>query len=413
MISECDCIIVGAGLAGCHTARALADTGKRVLLLEKAATVATAASGNLAGIIQPLLNRTEDIAVRFYNRAFLECLPSEFYKSARTGPAGVLYLTHNKNLEDRIKHALRQPLLADHCKEVSQSEASACTGLQTTFGGVFFSGAGLVRPRVLCQELILHPQIESRFFTEALEFEYLAKPKTWLVVDANRNTYSAPVLVLAQASEAIKMQACAWLPIYTVRGQLLYLPGSDISAKLQCTVTYDGYTTPLLDEGLHVVGATFEHKNTDKNLIPAQQLQLFDRLQAVLPDFQKSSEDIKNLPGRVAFRTTSRDRLPLIGPVPDADLIQKRLRLDPNLREDMLRSQSVSPFSHHLYHTGLYVNLAHGSRGLTGCMLAAQIIRDLIQAQSGPADKSAQLEFKELWPERFLWRRLRKNENLI
>ena len=49
--------VIGAGLAGCHTAFEIARRGHKVVLLDSADTVAGGASGNTAGIVKPFVTR--------------------------------------------------------------------------------------------------------------------------------------------------------------------------------------------------------------------------------------------------------------------------------------------------------------------------------------------------------------------
>jgi len=62
-------VIIGAGLAGCWLARSLADKGVSVRLIEKHHSVASAASGNPAGIVKPFVTRDVGDPMRFHIKA--------------------------------------------------------------------------------------------------------------------------------------------------------------------------------------------------------------------------------------------------------------------------------------------------------------------------------------------------------
>ena len=66
--AERHALIVGAGLAGCATAWALAEQGWRSTLIDRAAAPATAASGNPAGLFHGIVNPQDGAHARF-NRA--------------------------------------------------------------------------------------------------------------------------------------------------------------------------------------------------------------------------------------------------------------------------------------------------------------------------------------------------------
>lgn len=399
--AQYDCVVIGAGLAGCHTARALTDNSKKVLVIERDARIANRASGNPAGILQPLLNRTEDLAARYYNLAFQRALQSSFYQQARVGPAGVLFLAHTADWQERFSRALQQPQIQAMAQAVDPSRATQLAGLEVAHGGVYFAGAHLVQPRELCAHLLDHPAIDLQLQQGALQLQPVrqaaGQAAGWDVQGDQGSLARATQVVLAQASAARELRCSAWLPIYPVRGQLLYLPASAESRRLRCTLAYDGYATPAILEGVHLVGATFEHWNTAENLIPQQQQRLFQRLRAVAPGFpaldQQPGLDFDRAPGRVAFRTAARDRMPLIGPLPDLHIWRA------GLQQVEGEAQPYLP--------GLFVNLAHGSRGLSGTLLAAQWLAELMCKQT-----IADPDFVALWPERFLRRALRKGQSL-
>ena len=82
----------------------------------------------------------------------------------------------------------------------------------------------------------------------------------------------------------------------------------------------------------------------------------------------------------VGFRAMAKDRVPIVGAMPDiasfnneyADInigdIKKNYRPAKNLK-------------------GLYVSIAHGSRGFTSCFLAAEIISSQIIGEPSPVRK--------------------------
>jgi len=83
----------------------------------------------------------------------------------------------------------------------------------------------------------------------------------------------------------------------------------------------------------------------------------------------------------VAFRCQSIDFLPLCGPLP------------------------VATDNPHRPAQGLYLNVAHGSRGITGTPLCAELIADMICAQPLPMDQEM---IDALAPARFIVRKRKK-----
>jgi glycine/D-amino acid oxidase-like deaminating enzyme len=107
------------------------------------------------------------------------------------------------------------------------------------------------------------------------------------------------------------------------------------------------------------------------------------QLKHYLPNFwqELGGEDFQIVDRRVAFRCQSIDFLPLCGPLPVATDIPHRPA------------------------QGLYLNVAHGSRGITGTPLCAELIADMICGQPLPTDQEM---IDALAPARFIVRKRKK-----
>jgi tRNA 5-methylaminomethyl-2-thiouridine biosynthesis bifunctional protein len=79
-------IIIGAGIAGCSTAYALAKRGVQVTLLERHAEIASEASGNPQAMLYPRING-DDAASQFALDSYLYSLA--FFKSLNLEPADI------------------------------------------------------------------------------------------------------------------------------------------------------------------------------------------------------------------------------------------------------------------------------------------------------------------------------------
>ncbi len=106
-------------------------------------------------------------------------------------------------------------------------------------------------------------------------------------------------------------------------------------------VCRDGYVTPAV-HGWHVVGATVQHDDDEGSSRRSDDEQNYERLQRLLPGFADNAEELQS--GRVGWRSTTPDRLPLVG------------KLD----------------------KGLYASLGHGARGVTCAPLCAEFLVALI-----------------------------------
>ena len=103
--------IIGAGIAGCTTAHALAAAGWQVDIYDQAATLATGASCNLAGMLRPLPSADDNYLSRLTRAGFLatRALLAEL-PAARWAPCEVLHLARE------TMHAATQQRVGDAWK---------------------------------------------------------------------------------------------------------------------------------------------------------------------------------------------------------------------------------------------------------------------------------------------------------
>ena len=375
-------IVIGAGLAGCASAHALAKRGWQVTLIERAPQIAAGASGNLAGVVMPRLSADMGDDACFYLSAFL----------------------HTVRALGQLRH--RHPQLDWQASGVHQQASAAQLAklrdlplppevLQCDEQHLIFPAAGWLSPPQLCQTLLddVGAAIDLQCQHQALSLNYTSSQ--WQVSDGSRVIAQAPVVILANGYDATRLFPGHALQLHKVRGQLAYLQQTAASATLHQPLCFDGYVLPAY-HGLHVTGATYRHHSDDEHIDEAEAVQLKTQLAAQLPQF--SDSPISG--GRVAFRTSSPDRLPLVGALPDLDFFCQRYA-------DLHHGKPADhyPTAQHL--PGLYLNSGHGSRGLTSCLLAADIITALIEGRPAPIPRHL---LDALNPARFLIRNLKRGQ---
>ena len=316
-------IVVGGGLAGAAATRSLVRRGVAVTLIEEQTELAALASGNPVGVAVPVLT-AEPTHLSRLTRAGLDRLHQELAEHADaaivSGKPGALHLGFNEYFERRFERGMRGPdaLPTAFARPVDAREASDVAGLNVKAGGVYFSRALVLRPRSLTARRTSADgvQVLLRHRVQRL----VRRDGQWLALDAQAQELArASCLVLACAHEVenleMPFERRHALPLVQVRGQLLYYPTNRESANLQVPVCYDGYITPALD-GQHCIGATFEHWNTQNAIDPEQSKKLHDRASEFVPAFAPvPGQHDWALQARVAFRTTSRDRLPIVGAI--------------------------------------------------------------------------------------------------
>ena len=154
-------VIIGAGIAGCSTAYALAQRGICITLIERNAEIANEASGNPLAMLYPRLSG-DDAASEFALAGYLYSL--RLYTSLALGPnnfnvCGLLQLGFNARELARIQKVAAQHYPTHIVKPLNANEASAVAGIKIAHDALYFPEAAWVNPKALCQRLIAHKNI--------------------------------------------------------------------------------------------------------------------------------------------------------------------------------------------------------------------------------------------------------------
>lgn len=397
--SEKHALIIGAGIAGCTSARALAERGWKVTLIERHGRIAAEASGNPQGVLYAKLSPKDEAQAEF-NLASLQ-FAQAFYKSywGKIGEkTGVLQLAYCES-EQLLHTQLREKFSSadDLVQFVSPEQASVLAGTKIYHSGLYFPKAGWISPAKLCAELINHPQINLVLNCNLLSLE--RRGEQWIA--NGDSSLQAPVVVIANARDAKIFPQTQHLPIKSIRGQITYLPATDNSQRIKTVVCSEGYIAPAINDA-HCTGATFNLKDESREMRAQDHLTNLENLREPLPDLfdEWKTLEAQKLEGRVAFRCTLPDYLPAVGPAADEEsMAQTFAPLRKNARAFIQDSGKYLP--------GLYINIGHGSRGLAYTPLCAEILAAQINGE--PQAVAGDL-VRALNPARFLIRDLIKNK---
>ncbi len=371
--------IIGGGIAGAATARALARRGAETIVLDEAPTLGAGASGNPAGLVMPRLDRGEGPSRELFLAAYLDAAAAYAELGPETFDAcGVLELP-----DARHPHVLAD-LLADPPLPADWFRASE--------GGALHARAGVARPREAIRAWTKASDIMCSASVAALERAgdgwMLRAPDTraWLRADA---------VVLACGPALKRFEATRFLPLALSRGQIEWglLDGpSPAHARLQSS-----YAAPFEDGALF--GATFDHVESDAAVEPsaasrAENLAMLTRL---APDIAARLRP-ETLLSRAALRATPRDFAPIAGLVPDAEAWRARFSGIAHGRPPDLSPPSPA-------HANLYVLGGLGARGLT----LAPILGERLAAEMFGEPQALSLKTLDaVHPARFLHRALRR-----
>lgn len=389
-------VVIGAGLAGCHAARALAERGLRVLVLDQDQQPASGGSGNAQGVLYARPG-AQDSAASDFNLAALQ-FAERHYQRWWANPdngqhCGVLHLARNASDAERQQALAERWPQQDLFRMVDAQAASELAGIKLKSAGLWYPGSGWLAPRVLCRELLRHEHIE---FRQASVTQLQRHVSGWQVLDERgQSICEATRVILACALGLRGLAPGVELPVQAVRGQLsrISLQDDDPGLGLKVALCGDGYVTPAQAGQLNF-GASFVPNDESLALRPAEHEQNLQRLHEQAPGLLQRKIEAGQCEGRAALRCATPDRLPMVGPVPADALMAERFAALGKNADASLAEPGV-------FLEGLYVSAGYGSRGLAYVPLATELL--CWHLLGGPPPVSHNLR-RALHPARFLIR---------
>ena len=382
-------IVVGAGVAGCCVAYALAARGWQVDVVDRHDGVAYGASGNPAGVVLPRLTADMNAEGRFYLAAFLYA--SRWFDGLNGVDAGVGW--RRSGVLQLADMALMARLTALGLPEsvvtgLDEYGARGLSGVAVRGPGLHFGLGGWLPPQRLCALLLRCFPDNVRFLPARNVVGLKFCDGLWRVGDGRREIGMAPVVILAGGPATVD-HVDALFALQAVRGQLTYAAATPASRGLALPVCYDGYVIPELD-GRHCVGATFDRDNGSGAVSGDDNRKNMAALSRRVAGLGLA----KVVGARVSFRAATLDHLPVCGPVPDVGYYHRNyaeLRHGPRARR----------FPDAVYRPGLFVTAGHGARGLVSCPLSATMIAAMLDDEPLPLPLDM---LASLHPARFLIR---------
>ncbi|MFC6980156.1 FAD-dependent 5-carboxymethylaminomethyl-2-thiouridine(34) oxidoreductase MnmC [Microbulbifer taiwanensis] len=392
--------VIGAGISGATTARALAERGLDVHVFDKGPQPGAGASGNDQGILYAKLSPKPGPNGDFNLHALIFAL--RFYREKCAEAAhfcGLLQLAQGEK-EQRLQHQIGQWLERNKAealaRAVSAEEASAIAGLSLDYDGLYFPQAGWLQPQKVCTTLLQHDNIRLHFETEIEELT--AREGGWRLHPRTGNgDFFADAAIICTANGIRQFPQTAALPLRPIRGQVSSVATGEQSQKLNTTLCGEGYIAPA-HRGRHSFGATFKLKETATELREEEHRENLETLAGLLPEIAAEFSS-QPLSGRAALRAATPDYLPMAGPVPDWDSLDSTYA-DLRKNRKFLIPQRAD------YQSQLYVLGGLGSRGFTYAPLAAEVLAAWICWEEMPVSNELT---KALHPARFAIRDLGKN----
>ncbi len=351
--------VIGSGIAGAGTARALAERGWQVTVLDAGATPAAGASGLPVGVVAPHTSH-DDSGVSRLSRAGLRHMEHTMRSLLTEGVDWGCTGVRERRLPGKTRRG-GVPLSWLNQHSLTANDWTHKAPPPAPDDAYWHPHGAWLKPAQLVRALLDHPHIhwQGNAMVDALR---CITPPKWQVMQGHTVLAESSRVVLAAGPGSAALIATATddgtAPhINPLRGQ--------ISWGWMADVPTDAYmpATPVNGNGSFVhniatpeglawyTGATYDRINADARLLDADHVDNLERLQALEPEtaealaplFATVGSAAPRVYGWAGVRCGVHDRLPMTGRV------------------------SNTP-------EGLYMNTAMGSRGLTLGLLCGELL---------------------------------------
>lgn len=297
-------IIIGAGIAGAATARALMTAGLSPIVVE-AAGQGSGASGFPAALVTPRFDLGDEVVTGLFAQALERADALYSPLPGAVIARGVLQLAGTERDAKRFERIPAQSIWVEGAiTVVDEAEASRILGEPAGGPGLSMAPAFVVSPRSVLAAWLDQATVRTG---EAARLE--AQDGGWRVLDADGALLAeaeAVVLCGGAGTAALAPE----LALSPVRGQAEWVENGETPAP----VAWGGYVAPTGDGFLF--GATHDRGDTDTDVRPGDTDRNLAALSARLP---RLAEPVNRdaVRSRAATRATTRDRLPIAGALPD------------------------------------------------------------------------------------------------
>lgn len=342
-------IVIGSGIAGATTALSLRQLGLDVVVIEKLTMLELLSnSSNAICNMHPRFDGEFNKYTCFYLDAYLYALdfynnyPDHFVKS------GMRIFPHKNNI---AKLKTIADILGSGILRMNECD------IQGEY--LYLIKSGYLYIKNLCNFIL--KDFKILYNQEIVEIKQRGGDAWSVLNDASEEIALADYVVFANSNNAVKFFPYLTPHLHFIRGQ-----STAIDAEIDIGVE-DILCLPFVsilqdNAGILNFGSTYKRGNLSTELEKSCQIKNIENLMR----YFKADEDLhaKPLSGYVGVRTVPIDYLPIVGEIQEMK--------------------------------GVYVNIGHGSRGVTSAPICANIIGNLVAG----SEKSKLLNF--LSPSRFV-----------
>ncbi len=303
--------VIGAGLAGASMAYHLKQYAIDVDVFEKESEVASHASGNLLGLLNPALTPTQQWKNKFYAGAlsYARNLFRELQAEHDIGydPCGSIHILSDEKKRNRFEKIVLNAGWPDVLlRIISSEEATDIAGVDVPYESVYMPCAAKISPQKLVQAMLLNIKCYMNTtidMWEKVEGEYRLHARNGDVFVGYDH------LVLASGIDGVKVAELDIPTLKPIRGQVTYLKSPKIAQALNVNLCFGGYLSVLDTETL-VTGATYDRGSKDnQHRIEDDQ----SNLDFLAQHFPKLASNLEITGGRAGVRVTTEDYMPYYG----------------------------------------------------------------------------------------------------
>lgn len=360
--------IIGAGIAGATLANKLVQRGFKITVFEAQEQAATQASGNIAGNVLPVIdNNPHSPYAQWYWQAW-QTTYRWWQAQANRQVFGTLEgaskwsgSTQQQAKFHSWANTLQQPDWV--CWQHSLSHYPNQAGL-------WFAKGGHLQPKAIIAACLNQPNI--RLITHTSIEQLTHNGHCWQL-SAGQRLFYADALVMTTGAQTGQLLP-EWSPHITIqKGQVSHVSTHNWKKTLSHAISYGGYTTPAVD-GTHCVGASFEGE-APLGLTEAAHRHNLELLHQADPNAFIAPPIIQG--GHSAYRATTLDHLPLVGPLIRVNDYQQHIH-------PYRHQPDKVPACNDLLLPNAWINSGHGAHGLTSAFLAAEVLCAEIQQTASP-----------------------------
>ncbi|MCC2644969.1 MAG: bifunctional tRNA (5-methylaminomethyl-2-thiouridine)(34)-methyltransferase MnmD/FAD-dependent [Burkholderiales bacterium] len=403
-------IIIGGGISGAATAYSLAKRGYQVSVYEQNELASNSASSiyqaMLYGSFSAYYSAIQELGFSGYRYSHFLIKQLLSIDKEEYGDCGLIQLGFNhKEIKSQLDF-LKSSIPEDFCFQVSKKEIERFAGTKVNYeAGLYFPYGLWLNPQTLIKKLLDSPNIKI-IFGHKID-DIVQDNEKWQIIKGGKIIDESANIVLCNASSCNKFNVTKNLDLRKIRGQISIVKQKDntststkIKPDIKCIKTILcglGYITPNR-LGCYTIGATYDFKNIHTYVTKEDHLRNLATASLISDSFKKLNID--DLTGQAAIRASTYDYMPLVGPIANYTKFQieyAKLAKDKNIFLD-----NKCP-----YYKGLYLNVAHGSKGMLTAPISGEIIANYIDNTPMPCSEDLRMA---LHPNRLYVRKLVKGK---